>query len=54
MKGYISALPLTWTRDENNHPNMNMILLTDNHHPSTAPVTAVATVQGSSKSQGAA
>ncbi|MFD2453147.1 phospholipase D-like domain-containing protein [Ideonella paludis] len=54
LKGYICALPLTWTRDENNHPNMNMILLTDNHHPSTAPATAVATVQGSSKSEGAA
>ncbi|MFT3721591.1 hypothetical protein [Pseudorhodoferax sp.] len=29
LKGYICALPVAWTKEENNHPNMNMILLTD-------------------------
>jgi len=30
IKGFICALPLEWTQGENNHPGMNMILLTRN------------------------
>jgi len=30
IKGFICALPLEWTQGENNHPAMNMILLTQN------------------------
>jgi phospholipase D1/2 len=30
IKGFICAIPLRWTEQENNHPCMNMILLTDN------------------------
>lgn len=30
LKGFICALPVAWTEGENNHPDMNMILLTDN------------------------
>jgi len=30
IKGFICALPLEWTQGENNHPGMNMILLTQN------------------------
>ena len=29
IKGFICELPLEWTLDENNHPGMNMILLTE-------------------------
>lgn len=28
VRGFISALPIEWTEGENNHPGMNMILLT--------------------------
>lgn len=28
IKGYVCALPIEWTLGENNHPNMNLILLT--------------------------
>jgi phospholipase D1/2 len=30
LQGYICALPVNWTEGENNHPEMNMILLTEN------------------------
>lgn len=30
LEGFICALPLRWPEDENNHPAMNMILLTEN------------------------
>ena len=29
IRGFICSLPMTWTQDENNHPGMNMILLTE-------------------------
>ncbi len=28
IKGFICALPMEWTQGENNHPDMNMALLT--------------------------
>lgn len=28
IKGFICALPMEWTKGENNHPDMNMVLLT--------------------------
>jgi len=41
VRGFICALPLEWTEGENNHPGMNMILLTQMEHGPTP--TAVAT-----------
>jgi phospholipase D1/2 len=36
IKGFICALPMGWTEGENNHPGMNMILLTQ-VRPGDAP-----------------
>ena len=33
IQGFICALPMEWTEGENNHPEMNMILLTNNDRP---------------------
>jgi len=47
IQGYICALPIEWTMGENNHPGMNMILLTQNDGASDAG-QAVATNERSS------
>lgn len=41
LKGFICTLPLAWTQGENNHPEMNMILLSDGGSSSPAG-TAIA------------
>jgi phospholipase D1/2 len=44
VKGFICALPMEWTKGENNHPDMNMILLTQIDKPTGigTPTTALA------------
>jgi phospholipase D1/2 len=44
VKGFICELPLEWTLDENNHPGMNMILLTERGAPAGAPGTSNTTL----------
>jgi phospholipase D1/2 len=39
LQGFICALPVAWTKDENNHPEMNTILLTDRGDPSPGGVS---------------
>jgi phospholipase D1/2 len=50
IKGFVCALPLGWTRGENNHPEMNMALLT---HQTSDPVEAIAEHQSRQANQGA-
>jgi phospholipase D1/2 len=45
VKGFLCSLPLTWTEGENNHPDMNMALLTHNHRPDLPPTAIVASGQ---------
>jgi phospholipase D1/2 len=45
IKGFICALPMGWTEGENNHPGMNMILLTQNQPSVKDDGTALAAVQ---------
>jgi phospholipase D1/2 len=33
IQGFITALPINWTRGENNHPDMNKLLLTQMREP---------------------
>lgn len=42
VKGFICALPLTWTAGENNHPDMNVMLLTQTTPSLTSPLDAAA------------
>ncbi len=44
LRGFITALPLNWTEGENNHPEMNMILLTERGTQQQPSGTAVASV----------
>jgi phospholipase D1/2 len=46
IQGFICALPMEWTMGQNNHPRMNMILLTELMPPSSdRPHTALAAVE---------
>jgi phospholipase D1/2 len=45
IKGFICALPMGWTEGENNHPGMNMILLTQNLPGLGEAAVAAAAVQ---------
>lgn len=40
IRGFLCSLPLDWTENENNHPQMNMALLTRNESASTPTTVA--------------
>jgi phospholipase D1/2 len=42
VQGFITRLPIDWTEGENNHPGMNMILLTQLDQSNTSYGVAVA------------
>ncbi|WP_140631244.1 hypothetical protein [Methylibium rhizosphaerae] len=42
ISGFICSLPMTWTSGENNHPDMNMALLTHIDRPDSRPTTLAA------------
>ncbi len=52
VKGFFCALPMEWTLGENNHPGMNMALLTQLNLPGQSPGTAVAQVEPAANPNG--
>lgn len=50
IKGFICELPLDWTLNENNHPGMNIILLTERGAPAGAPGNSTSTLASTGRS----
>jgi phospholipase D1/2 len=42
IRGFLCSLPITWTSGENNHPDMNMALLTHIDRPESPPTSVAA------------